>query len=125
MTKEDETKLAQTMIGVADSMEALARCIRDCGTALMGNAASVQEGTAPPKKAPKEKQPKEEAVPAEEPAKEWTLEEVRMILAEKSRAGHTEEVRDLISKYGAERLSDIKPADYAALMVDAEVIGNG
>lgn len=125
MTKEDETKLAQTMIGVADSMEALARCIRDCGTALMGNAEAVQEGTDPPKKAPKEKPPKEEAVPAEEPAKEWSLEEVRMILAEKSRAGHTEEVRDLISKYGAERLSDIKPADYAALMAEAEVIGNG
>lgn len=48
-----------------------------------------------------------------------------MILADKSRAGHTEEVRALISKYGADRLSDIKPADFAALMADAEVIGNG
>ncbi len=113
------------MIGVANSMEALERCIRDCGTALMGNDEAVQEVTEPPKKAPKEKQPEAEPDPAEEPAKEWSLEEVRMILAEKSRAGHTEEVRDLISKYGAERLSDIKPADYAALMAEAEVIGNG
>lgn len=125
MTKEDVTKLAQTMTGVADSMEALARCIRDCGTALMENAGTVQEGTDPPKKAPKEKPSKAEPDPAEEPAKEWSLEEVRMILADKSRAGHTEEVKALISKYGAERLSDIKPADYAALMAEAEVIGNG
>lgn len=125
MTKEDVTRLAQTMTGVADSMEALARCIRDCGTALMENAVAVQEGTDPPKKAPKEKPSKAEPDPAEEQAKEWSLEEVRMILADKSRVGHTEEVKALISKYGAERLSDIKPADYAALMAEAEVIGNG
>lgn len=113
MTK-DVTKVAKAMIDVADRMEALVRCIRDCGASLMENKETVQEKTDSPKKAPKEK-----------PAKEWTLEEVRMILADKSRAGHTEEVRALISKYGADRLSDIKPADFAALMADAEVIGNG
>lgn len=125
MTKEDVTRLAKTMEGVADGLEALARCIRDCGISLTDNAGTVQENAAPPKKAPKEKAPKEEAVPAEEPAKEWSLEEVRMILADKSRAGHTEEVKALISKYGADRLSDINPADFAALMAEAEVIGNG
>ncbi|MDE6748564.1 MAG: rRNA biogenesis protein rrp5 [Lachnospiraceae bacterium] len=123
MTKEDVTKLVQTMTGIADSMEALAECIRDCSASLMENAGAVR--TDPPRKAPKEKPTKEDAVPAEEPEKEWSLEEVRMILADKSRAGHTEEVKTLISKYGAERLSDIKPADFAALMAEAEVIGNG
>lgn len=124
MTK-DVTKVAKAMTDVADSMEALARCIRDCGASLMENTGAVQEKADPPKKAPKEKPPKEEAGPEGEPAKEWTLEEIRMILADKSRAGHTEEVRALISKYGADRLSDIRPADFAALMADAEVIGNG
>ena len=62
---------------------------------------------------------------AEEPAKEYTLEDVRAALAEKSRAGHTEAVKELISKYGADRLSAIDPSNYAALMADAEVIGNG
>lgn len=122
---KDVTKVAKAMIDVADSMEALVRCIRDCGASLMENAGTVQEKADPPKKAPKEKASKEESVPEEEPAKEWTLEEVRMILADKSRAGYTEEVRTLISKYGADRLSDIKPADFVALMADAEVIGNG
>lgn len=122
---KDVTKVAKAMIDVADSMEALVRCIRDCGASLMENAGTVQEKADPPKKAPKEKASKEEAVSEEEPAKEWTLEEVRMILADKSRAGYTEEVRTLISKYGADRLSDIKPTDFAALMAEAEVIGNG
>lgn len=122
---KDVTKVAKAMIDVADSMEALVSCIRDCGASLMENAGTVQEKADPPKKAPKEKASKEEAVPEEEPAKVWTLEEVRMILADKSRAGYTEEVRTLISKYGADRLSDIKPADFTALMAEAEVIGNG
>lgn len=125
MTKEDVTRLTKTMESVADGMETLAKCIRDCGISLIDNMGTVQENIAPPRKAPKEKVPKEEAVQAGEPAKEWTLEEVRMVLADKSRAGHTEEVKALISKYGADRLSDIDPADFAALMAEAEVIGNG
>jgi hypothetical protein len=47
------------------------------------------------------------------------------VLAEKSRAGHTAEVRALLQKHGAAKLSEIDPANYEALMKDAEVIGNG
>lgn len=125
MTKVDVAKVAKAMIDVADSMEVLGKSIRNCGKALLEITETVSEFIDPPKKAPKEKASKEEAVPEEEPAKGWTLEEVRMVLADKSRAGHTEEVRNLISKYGADRLSDIMPADFAALMEEAEVIGNG
>ena len=64
----------------------------------------------------------EAPAPADEPAKEYTLEDVRAALAEKSRAGKTDEVKALISKYGADRLSSIDPSNYAALMADAEVI---
>lgn len=53
------------------------------------------------------------------------LEDVRAVLAEKSRAGHTVEVRALFQKYGAAKLSEIDPANYEALFQDAEVIGNG
>ena len=52
--------------------------------------------------------------------KPLTLEEVRMVLAEKSRAGHTAEVRALLVKHGAEELSDIDPAKYPARLADAE-----
>ena len=49
-----------------------------------------------------------------------TLEEVRAVLAEKSHAGFTAEVRSLLQKYGASKLSEIDPAKYAALLKDAE-----
>ena len=54
-----------------------------------------------------------------------TLEQVRAVLADKSRAGHTAEVGVLLQKYGASRLSGVDPASYEALLADAEVLGNG
>jgi hypothetical protein len=45
---------------------------------------------------------------------------VRALLAEKSQAGFTSEVRGLLEKYGAPKLSLIDPANYKALMADAE-----
>ena len=55
---------------------------------------------------------------------ELTLEQVRAVLADKSRAGHTAAVRDLLQKYGAAKLSQVDPKHYEALLKDAEVIGN-
>lgn len=54
--------------------------------------------------------------------KPLTLEEVRAVLAEKSRAGHTAEVKALLTKHGADKLSDIDPTKYPALLADAEVL---
>ncbi len=57
-----------------------------------------------------------------EPAKEQEpkLEDVRAVLADVSRKGHTAQIRDLLLKYGAPRLSGIDPANYRALLKDAE-----
>ena len=64
-------------------------------------------------------------VPAPTPAapeKKVTLEEVRAVLAEKSHDGLTAEVRELLQKYGATKLSGVDPNHYAALLKDAEVL---
>lgn len=69
----------------------------------------------------KQEQPKvEEPVPAKK--NPLTLEEVRIVLAEKSRAGHTAEVREIIQRHGAEKLSDVDPAEYESLIAEAEVL---
>ena len=53
------------------------------------------------------------------------MEQVRAVLADKSRQGHTAEIRSLLQKYGAAKLSQIDPAHYKALLADAEVLTNG
>ena len=59
---------------------------------------------------------------AEPEVKTYTFADVRKAFAAKSHAGHTAEVKALIVKYGAEKLSDIKETDYPALMAELEVI---
>ena len=61
-----------------------------------------------------------EKAPAADPV--LTLEEVRAVLAEKSRKGHTAEIRSLLLQYGADKLSQLDPANYRALLADAEVL---
>ena len=51
-----------------------------------------------------------------------TLEAVRSVLADKSRAGHTAEIRELLKKYGASKLSLVDPKYYEALLREAEVL---
>ncbi|MHB1154875.1 MAG: DNA ligase [Eubacteriales bacterium] len=55
---------------------------------------------------------------------ELTLEAVRAVLAEKSRAGFTDQIRSLLRKYGAEVLSGIDPEHYKALLIDVEGLTN-
>jgi hypothetical protein len=54
-----------------------------------------------------------ESKPGEKPV---TLEAVRAVLADKSRSGLTAQVRALIEKYGASKLSEVDPGNYKALM---------
>lgn len=59
---------------------------------------------------------------ADEPKKEpeLKLEDVRAVLADMSRKGHTAEIRALLQKYGAAKLSGVDPANYKALLKDVE-----
>ena len=71
-------------------------------------------------------QPRTSVQPESKPtSKPITLEDVRAVLAEKSRNGHTAKIRELLEKHGAAKLSEIDPQKYAALLAEAEVLGNG
>ncbi|MCM1497174.1 MAG: rRNA biogenesis protein rrp5 [Clostridium sp.] len=101
--------------------------VRSLGDSLqaLADAMASDEPKEEPKKKAKagsksEKTKAEETVPAEK--NPLTLEEVRMVLAEKSRAGHTAEVREILQRHGAEKLSDVDPAEYESLIAEAEVL---
>lgn len=51
-----------------------------------------------------------------------SIETVRAVLAEKSKDGKTREVKTLLMKYDAGKLSGVKPEDYAALLAEAKVL---
>ena len=65
----------------------------------------------------------EAAIPqVEKPDEGVQLEDVRIVLVRKSTEGKREAVKDLITKYGAERLSDISPDAFVALLREAEAL---
>ena len=117
MMKEDEM---QTLAGLVDSMHKLAEGLETLAIYLLRDAGEQQVSEVS-KEAPSE--PQEKTVPKPEQVQpKVTLEEVRAVLAEKSAAGHTAEMRQLLHDFGADRLSAVKPKYYADIKAKAEAI---
>lgn len=92
--------------------------IRSLGDSLQVLADAMAGGDAA-------EQTKSKAKPASKAEqKAITLEDVRKVLAEKSRAGFTNEIKAIIIAHGSDKLSDIAPAEYESVLKEAEVIGN-
>ena len=126
-----KVKLLLDVIGdlrsLADSLQAVADAVADSGAAeaeMTTTKEPEETGKAVRTgKAARNTAKKDTKTAKQEPEeKVLTLEEVRAVLAEKSRSGHTEEVRELLAKHGADKLSEIDPAEYAALLAEAEVL---
>lgn len=95
---------------------ALAEGLRKLSADLV-QIADVLEGKDPPEK---------EAVATQEDVRQYSFEEVRGLLADKSRAGHRAEVKALLTAHGVSRLSEITdPAVLTQVWKEAEEIGNG
>lgn len=52
------------------------------------------------------------------------LEDVRAVLAEKTRLGFTKEIKQIILDLGATKLSEVKPQDYPTILEKVEGLGN-
>lgn len=97
--------------------------LKRCGEALIGISETLTDLFSG-NDAEVAKQPEASTLPAKE-EKTVTLEAVRAVLADKSRKEFTAEIRSLLNKHGATKLSDIDPAEYPALITEAEVLDNG
>lgn len=97
--------------------------LRKCGEILIGISDTLREllSTAEEEKPVKEAMSEETQKPEK---KALLLTDVRAVLADKSRNGYTADVKALLLKYSADKLSDINPSDYEALLAEAEVFGN-
>jgi hypothetical protein len=109
-------KLAADLRDVIRSLSALADSIEGATPAQNADAPAASEAQANVQTVSAQSQTYAEPL---------TLEAVRAVLGEKSRAGFTAQVRELLLAHGADRLSAIDPAEYAALMEEAEGLANG
>ena len=111
--KEAEAKayrnLAKVMVGVAENTKGIP------ATEALAEADTPKET---PKKAARTKEAKNDVADAE-----ITIEQVRAVMAEKSQAGLTAEVKEVLKSFGAIKVSAVKPEDYAALLEEIKKIG--
>ena len=98
-----------------ETLASLAAELETCGQTLLklAEALRAKEETLAPE--PQKNEPG---------STKLTLEEVRKVAADKSRQGFTEEVQNLIHRYGAEKLSGLDAAKYEAFLKDLEVMGH-
>ena len=119
MSKMSElSQVLDEMIACGEGMIKAANTLKDIFSSTEEAPAKTEIKTA--KKATKQDAAEPEAAKAE-PAPTYTKEDVRGVLASKSAAGFKKEVKE---KFGAQQLKQVDPKDYAALLKEAEVIGN-
>jgi len=109
-------------LDVVSDLKSLAESIEMLVHAMESNEVANEANEEPTKKKskakakveePETKEPEVEEVSEE---KQPTLEEVRAAMADKSRDGHREAVKAIITKYGANNLSSLDPMHYAAAL---------
>ena len=99
-------KIAEGFSIVAEGLRGLAKA-----EGKTKDTAAVKTQKAEKQDAAKEQQ--------EQPA---TLEGIRALMAQKTQEGKSKEVKELLQKFGAAKLSAVKPEDYPALMQEAQVL---
>lgn len=102
MTTTEIKNVVSALRALADALDAIPK------------SSSPEVASAVPAVPAKEKKTQEEKV--------LRLEDVRAVLSDISRQGKTKEMKALLTKFGATKLSEIDPSRYAALVSEAEVI---
>lgn len=115
------TAMLDAAVAVIKDIRSLADSLQALVDAMLENAPAEKPTVkaAKPKKSAAKEDVEEPAPKEEKPLK---LEDVRAVLADKSRKGHTAEVKALLVKHGADKLSDVAPEEYTSLLAEAEVL---
>ena len=113
-------------LDVVSDLKSLAESIETLVHAMESNEPNLENEEPTKKKSkakakveePETKEPEVGEAPVEEAPEEKpiTLEEVRAAMADKSRDGHREAVKAIITKYGANNLSSLDSKHYAAAL---------
>lgn len=92
------------LLDVVSDMRHLADSLESVADSIAGNTPEPQNA---------------DSMPEKHTPPPVTIDQVRAVLAEKSGDGKTAEVKALLYKYDAGKLSGVKPEDYPALLEEA------
>ena len=106
MLVDELKKCGETLVRISEELADLFSSGKDAMQPVKKTAVKKKTNEEPKAEVPEEK------------------EDVRAVCADKSHKGYTAEVKAILTKHGAEKLSGINPAEYKALLAEVEVLGN-
>ena len=88
-----------------------------------GNAGAASGAAGAPDAGKGQKAGKEDKKAADvRKEKAVAIEDVRAVMAQKTQEGKSQEIKDLLQRYGAVKLSAVSPEHYPALLKEARVL---
>jgi len=115
----------KVLVATGTALKEISEGLIKCGTTLEVTATKLKEVHS----SIEEKKPalpnKAVPQPTQEVEQKYTLEEVRAILSEKSKAGFREQVREMLHKRGVDNLTKLDPSEYPSLVNEVEGLTNG
>ena len=120
----DIAKLSQTLTALAAEMESALtqENAAEAAAAPKQTAKKAAQTKEAPKKAEATGEVDSSETSTEATKNPVTIEQVRAVMAEKSQAGLTAQVKALLESFGAAKLSAVNPEDYEALLEAAKEI---
>ena len=114
--------MGSELLRIADGFSMVAEGLR--GLAKMECVSNTAEKNTVQEQVDTEKTKKTNKKNAADDKKEKavTVEDIRAVMAQKSQEGKTKEIRELLGKFGAVKLSAVKQEDYPALLQEAQVL---
>ncbi len=106
------------LLDVVSDVRSLADSLQILADAMSENETPITEAEEHQKAKKVKKYEKVEVTEVQ--VKQITLEEVRSVLAVKSKDGFTEQIKEIINGFGADKLSDVDPSNYGDLLKEAE-----
>ena len=113
-------ELASDIAKLSKTLTTLAEELTSVPTQENAEEAAKPVAKKEAKKQYKEAGEKESSSTSTESTNPVTIEQVRAVMAEKSQAGLTGKVKELLESFGAAKLSAVDPKDYADLLAAAK-----
>lgn len=114
--------MGSELLKIADGFSMVAERLR--GLAGMEKTSRTSEKNVEQEQADTEKakKPDKKNTADDKKEKPVAVEDIRAVMAQKSQEGKKKEIRELLQKFGAVKLSAVKPEDYPALLQEAQAL---
>ena len=107
--------MGSELLRIAEGFSIVAEGLRGLAKAEGGSKTTEKDTDKTQKVQPSTTEKAQQESPA-------TLEGIRALMAQKTQEGKSKEIKELLQKYGAAKLSAVKPEDYPALLQEAQVL---